>query len=199
MKSIIEIKKIAVKAGLLLLFSATIFSSCQDSFEYQPAVDDDGRYQGTAWDYINTIGANPLDSMTLIKELVIKAGMQDYYSQTASKRTYVIPRNKAIRADLTAATGYKSYKNIPVAKLQEVLKYHIVNGIYNTQDPQFMETNAAVQYATEATNPIFFSHNSNFQTQINYGTSKVFTVYMSNIQPTNGVIHLTSDVIYYKP
>lgn len=46
---------------------------------------------------------------------------------------------------------------------------------------------------------MLFSHNSNFQVLINEGTQQTITVYISNIRPNNGVIHITTKIAEYKP
>lgn len=189
MKQLFKIQYILI---LLLILSQ---SSCEDSFDYNHVSGDDGQYDGTAWDYINN--AAPVDSLTLMKEAISLTGLQNIYSGS-EQRTFVVPRNKAFRAYLKA-NNYASLAAIPVDNLRNTLKYHIAKGVYCTQDPQFMAKDTPIQYDTEALYPIFFSHNTNFQTQINFGSKKVYTVYISNIQPTNGVIHITSDVIGYIP
>lgn len=171
-------------------------SCATESFTYEQAINDDGHYGGTAWDYISK--APTSDSLALIKDAIILAGMQNDYS-TTEKRTFLVPKNKAFRAYMKAG-GYASFSAMPLFKLQSLLKYHIAKGIYNTQDVQFLTNNKPIRYETEeGINPLFFSHNSSFQTLINEGTKKTYTVYTSNIQPTNGIINITTDVIVYIP
>lgn len=184
-------------AGTILLALVLSLNSCiQESFDYEPSTTSEtGKYNGTALDFVNN--AKAVDSLSLMKEAIALTGLQTLYSQ-AGPRTFIMPRNPAFRAYMKT-NKYASLTAIPLATLTDVLKYHIVKATYYTQDPQFIKNDNPIQYQTETTTPIFLSHNSNFQVMVNYGTKKSFVIYVSNIRPTNGIIHVSSDVVYYLP
>ncbi len=186
-----------IRGFVILSAAALILVSCiQDSFDYQSSTTSEtGKFNGTALDFINS--AKPYDSLSLVKEAITLTGLQSLYSQ-AGPRTFILPRNPGFRAYMTT-NKYASLSAIPVATLTELLKYHIVKAYYFTHDPEFIASNIPILYQTEGSNPIYLSHNGNFQVVINQGTKKSFVVYVSNIRPTNGVIHVSSDVVTYQP
>lgn len=196
MKKTDIIHNIRVKAVVLVIAALTLFSCIQNNFEYEPSTTSEtGKFNGTAMDFINS--TRPLDSLSLIKEAITLTGLQALYNQ-AGPRTFVLPRNPGFRAWLKT-NQFATLSAVPVATLSEVLKYHIVKTYYYTQDPQFINSNVPIQYQTEGTNPLFFSHDGNFQVVVNQGTKKSFTIFVSNIRPTNGIIHVSQDVVYYVP
>ena len=186
-----------IRGFVILSAAALILVSCiQDSFDYESSTTSEtGKFNGTALDFINS--AKPYDSLSLVKEAITLTGLQSLYSQ-AGPRTFILPRNPGFRAYMTT-NKYTSLSAIPLATLTELLKYHIVKAYYFTHDPQFIKSDTPIMYQTEGTNPLYFSHNGNFQVVINQGTKKSFVVYVSNIRPTNGVIHVSSDVVFYLP
>lgn len=86
--------------------------------------------------------------------------------------------------------------SIPVPGLQSVLKYHIVNAKVNFSDPALLTSNNPVPYPTESGEIMYLSHNTNYQGLINQGTKKSWTIITSNLEPTNGIIHVTADVVF---
>ncbi|MFA6335530.1 MAG: fasciclin domain-containing protein [Bacteroidales bacterium] len=196
MKKINIIHKMRGNFIIVVIVALSLGSCIQESFDYESSTTSEtGEFKGTALDFVNT--AKAVDSLSLMKEAITLTGLQSLYSQTGP-RTFIIPRNPGIRAYLKT-NGYASLAAMPVATLTAVLKYHIVKTSYYTQDVQFMDSDKPIMYETEGTNPLYFSHNSNFQVVVNQGTKKSFTIYVSNIRPTNGVIHISSDVVYYLP
>ncbi|MFA5848815.1 MAG: fasciclin domain-containing protein [Bacteroidales bacterium] len=184
------------KSIVFVIIALSLGSCIQSNFDYESSTTSEtGKFKGTALEFINT--AKAIDSLSLMKEAITLTGLQTLYSQTGP-RTFIIPRNPGIRAYLKT-NGFASLAAMPVATLTEVLKYHIVKASYYTQDVQFMESNKPIMYQTEGTNPLYFSHNTGFQVVVNQGTKKSFTIYVSNIRPTNGIIHIASDVVYYLP
>jgi len=196
MKKTDIIHNIRVKAVVFVIAALSLVSCIQESFDYESSTTSEtGKFAGTAMDFINS--TRPLDSLSLIKEAISLTGLQSLYSQ-AGPRTFILPRNPGFRAWLTT-NKYASLSVVPVGILTDVLKYHIVKTYYYTQDPQFIKNDVPIMYQTEGASPLFFSHNSNFQVVVNHGTKKSFVIYVSNIRPTNGVIHVSSDVVYYLP
>ena len=171
---------------LMMLFLAQC--EIQDSFEYEYN-NPGGKLGITAWEFIQQT-----DSLSLMEEAVIKAGMQNYYAGT-TEHTFIVPRNSAFRAYMKT-NAYTSISAIPAATLQNVLKYHIVKAKVNFADPALLESNNPIAYETENGQIMYLSHNTSYQGIINYGTKKSWTIITSNLEPTNGVIHVTADVVY---
>lgn len=196
MKKINIIHKMRGNLIVMAIVALSLGSCIQGSFDYESSTTSEtGKFKGTALDFVNT--AKAVDSLSLIKEAITITGLQNLFSQTGP-RTFIIPRNVGIRAYLKT-NGYASLAAMPLATLTEVVKYHIVKATYYTQDVQFMANDKPIQYQTEGINPLFLSHNSGFQVLVNQGTKKSFTIWVSNIRPTNGIIHISSDVVYYLP
>ncbi len=185
-----------VNAIVFVIIALTLGSCIQKSFDYEPSTTSEtGKFNGTALDFINA--AKISDSLSLMKEAITLTGLQNLYSQTGP-RTFIMPKNVGFRTYLKT-NKYASLASVPVATLTAVLNYHIVKASYYTADPQFIKSDSPIMYQTEAANPLYFSHDSNFRVVVNQGTKKSFTIYVSNIRPTNGVIHISSDVVYYLP
>jgi uncharacterized surface protein with fasciclin (FAS1) repeats len=92
--------------------------------------------------------------------------------------------------------SYANIAAIPVGTLESVLKYHIVNAKVIFSDPDLLMSNNPISYPTESGSIMYLSHNTNYQGLINQGTKKNWTIITSNIEPTNGVIHVTADIVY---
>jgi uncharacterized surface protein with fasciclin (FAS1) repeats len=134
------------------------------------------------------------DSTSLMEEAITRTGLQNLYSGTEI-RTYIIPRNSAFRAYLKT-NKYASVSAIPVATLENVLKYHVVKAKVIFSDPDLLLSDNPKAYITENGQVMYLSHNTSFQGIINQGTKKSWTIITSNIEPTNGVIHVTADVVF---
>ncbi len=162
----------------------------QPDFEYESS-NQGGELGMTAWEYIQQS-----DSLSLMEEAVNAAGLSGLYSSSEAK-TFIIPRNSAFR-DYFKTNSISGVSEIPVADLQDMLKYHIVKAAVNFQNVELFDvTNDSPNaYDTENGEIMYLSHNSNYQVVINYGTNKSWTVITSNLEPTNGVIHITKDVVY---
>jgi len=196
MKKINIIHKMRGNLIVMAIVALSLGSCIQESFDYESSTTSEtGKFKGTALEFLNSV--KPIDSLSLIKEAITITGLQNLYSQTGP-RTFIMPRNPGIRTYLKTK-GFASLAAMPVATLTEVLKYHIVKATYYTQDIQFLDSDKPILYQTEGTSPIYLSHNSGFQVLVNQGTKKSFTIYVSNIRPTNGIIHISSDVVYYLP
>lgn len=166
------------------------FPSCeiQPDYEYQYS-NPGGKLNVTAWNFIQAT-----DSLSLMEEAITLTGLQNYYSGTTAY-TYIVPRNSAFRAYLKT-NKYVSVSAIPVSTLQNVLKYHIVQAKVIFSDPELLLSNNPIAYPTVAGQVMYLSHNTSYQGIINFGTKKSWTIITSNLEPTNGVIHVTSDVVY---
>jgi len=192
MKKIKSINKSMQLLRMLLapVALATLLISCeiQPDYEYEYG-NPGGKVNMTTWDYIQSS-----DSLSLMEQAIIATGLQSLYSGT-TERTFIAPRNSAFRAYMKT-NSYANIQAIPVATLESVLKYHIVNARVIFTDPALLPSNNPIAYTTESGSVMYLSHNTSYQGVINQGTKKSWTVITSNIEPTNGVIHVTADVVY---
>lgn len=178
------------KVLLLPLTLAVMFASCeiQEDYEYVYG-NPGGKVNMTAWEFIQTT-----DSLSLLEEAITATGLQSLYSGT-TVRTFIAPRNSAFRAFMKT-NSYANISAIPVAALETVLKYHVVNAKVIFTDPELLQSDKPISYPTESGAVMFLSHNTSYQGLINQGTKKSWTIITSNIEPTNGVIHVTADIVY---
>jgi len=169
---------------------AALLVSCeiQPDYEYEYG-NPGGNVNMTAWEFIQST-----DSLSLMEEAITATGLQNLYSGT-TERTFIVPRNSAFRAYMKT-NSYPNIAAIPVGTLESVLKYHIVNARVIFTDPELLPSNNPISYPTESGSVMYLSHNTSYQGVINQGTKKSWTMITSNIEPTNGVIHITADVVY---
>jgi len=183
------------KTGLLkMLFVPLIVSAMLASCEIQPDYEYEygnpgGRLNMTALEFIQST-----DSLSLMEEAIVATGLQSLYSGT-TVRTFIVPRNSAFRAYMKT-NGFANIAAIPVDALEAVLKYHIVNEKVIFTDPALLQSNNPIAYPTESGSVMYLSHNTSYQGVINQGTKKSWTIITSNLEPTNGVIHVTGDVVF---
>lgn len=171
-------------------FLAVLFAGCeiQENYDYE-YFNPGGKLSVKAWQFIQQT-----DSLSLMEQAITAAGMENYYSGT-TEYTFIVPRNSAFRTYLKS-NKYAGIAAIPTATLQNVLKYHLVKDRVIFTDPELLTSNNPVAYPTENGQVMYLSHNTNYQGLINQGTKKSWTIITSNIEPTNGVIHVTADVVY---
>lgn len=179
---------------LKMLFTPLIVSAMLASCEIQPDYEYEygnpgGKLNMTALEFIQSA-----DSLSLMEEAIVATGLQNLYSGT-SVRTYIVPRNSAFRAYMKT-NGFANIAAIPVDALETVLKYHIVNSKVIFTDPALLQSNNPIAYPTESGSVMYLSHNTSYQGVINQGTKKSWTIITSNLEPTNGVIHITADIVY---
>lgn len=169
---------------------AALLVSCeiQPDYEYEYG-NPGGKVNMTAWEFIQAT-----DSLSLMEQAIVATGLQSLYSET-TVRTFIVPRNSAFRAYMKT-NSYPNISAIPVGTLETVLKYHIVKARVIFTDPELLPSNNPIAYPTESGSVMYLSHNTSYQGVINQGTKKSWTMITSNIEPTNGVIHVTADVVY---
>lgn len=190
MRNIKRFNAIKLLSGVFVLASTLLIIGCeiQEDFTYQ--------YDGStadlemnAWQFIQQ-----QDSLSLMEEAVSMVGIEELFA-TSETKTFILPQNVGFRKYL-ANNGYTSLQDVPLDILEDDLKYHIVDAEVNFQDPDLMEANNPIGYNTSNGEIMYLSHNSNFQGLINEGTQKQWSIITSNLEPTNGVIHITQDVVY---
>ncbi|MDM8161494.1 fasciclin domain-containing protein [Labilibaculum sp. K2S] len=179
-----------IKIMMLASFFVLALTQCeiQPDFTYEYN-NPGGKLEIDAWQFIQET-----DDLSLMEDAITLAGLSDLYSGSDQK-TFIVPRNSAWESYLST-NSYASIADIPVAILQNTLKYHIVKARVIFSDPDLLLKNNPIAYDTENDQVMYLSHNSNFIGIINEGTSKSWTIVTSNLEPTNGVIHVTKDVVY---
>lgn len=193
-------KYILNKSGKIikLLFFASLliglFTQCeiQDNFEYEHSPTNP-KIGMNCWEFIQ----DRSDIMSLMQQAVTRAQMESYYSDNKNY-TYILPRNNGWEKYLTA-NEYTSVSDIPVDELQNVLKYHIVKAEVNFSDVALLESNNPIAYDTESGEVMYLSHSTTYRGLINQGTEKSWTIITSNLEATNGTLHVADDVVYLTP
>ena len=170
---------------------ALLVTACekQPNYSYQH-VKTDGKLGVSAWAFIQQN-----DSLSMIREAITTAGLSSFY-EGSDPYTFIIPTNAAFRAYLKA-NNYASLASVPAPILRNTLLYHIVDEKVLFSDTALSRSNNPIAYLTENGQQMYLSHNANYQGLVNEGTSKNWTISQSNLQPTNGVIHIVPDVVYY--
>lgn len=184
--------KVHIRLAMMTILLISVFTRCeiQDNFEYQPSPTNPNLNM-TAWEFIQERS----DIMSTMAEAITRAAMQDYYSQEKGY-TYILPRNNAWKKYLTA-NKYASVQEIPVEQLQSALKYHLVKGKVNFSNPdEFKNPNEPIAYQTESGSVMYLSRSTNYQGLINQGTKKQWTIITSNLEATNGTLHVVDDVVF---
>lgn len=190
MKTLKYISSKTILRMVIISFSVILMlpgCEIQESFDYVEG-NSTGVLDVNAWEFIQSI-----DSLSLLEEAIGRAAMETYYSGT-DVRTFIAPRNSAFRAYMKT-NSYHAISEIPVATLEGILKYHIVKAKVLFSDPT-LASNNPIAYDTESGSVMYLSRNSSYQGIINGGTKKSWTIITSNLEPTNGALHVTADIVY---
>lgn len=187
----IQIIKIYRFLLLLSVASLGVLVSCeiQENFEYTPSADNT-KLNKSALEFISTT-----DSLSLFKDAIEVADLGSIYQQ-ADPLTFIVPNNQALRAYLKE-NNYSSVSDIPLPILRNIIKYHIVEGVVNFNDPTLFASNKPISYVTKNGQQMFLSHTSTFVGLINEGTKIQWQIRTSNLVPTNGVVHVVNNIVYY--
>lgn len=181
-------KRIRFSSIFIVLMLSLTQCEIQENYEYQYG-NPGGKLNQTAWEFIQQT-----DILSTMEEAVGIAGMEDYYSGSTAY-TFIIPRNSAF-ANYLKANKYTALSDIPVETLRDILKYHLVKERVIFSDPALIMSDNPIAYETVSGQKMYLSHNGNYQGLINQGTKKSWTIITSNLEPTNGVIHITSEIVY---
>lgn len=173
----------------LLLLGVLIGCEVQEDFKYTKSIPEDIS-DLTAWEYIQDH-----DSLSLYEEAINLTGLENYYQEDAS-RTFIAPNNSAFK-DYMSENQYASLEEIPLPILSNSIKYSIVNGRVSFNDPNLFEANNPISYETQNGQIMYLSHDSNFLGLVNEGTSNQWTITTSNLEVQNGVVHVTSSIVYF--
>lgn len=182
----------AIKQVLALSAICTfLLLSCEKQPNYKYTPDNPGgKLSITALAFIEQT-----DSLSLMEEAVKSTGLADYYSGT-DIHTFILPTNAAFREYLVE-NHYSSIASVPVPILRNTLLYHIVKEKVLFSDTALSRSDKPIAYETENGQGMYLSHNSSYQGQINEGTNKSWTISVSNLEPSNGVIHIVPSVVYF--
>lgn len=172
-----------------LVFGGLVSCEIQEDFEYTKS-NPENISNMTAWEYIQDH-----NSLSLYEEAISLTGLEAFFQQNDAK-TFVAPNNDAFETYMSE-NGYGTLEEVPRPILRNSIKYSIANGRVSFNDPDLMEANKPIAYQTANGQMMFLSHNSNFQGIVNEGTSKQWTITTSNLEVSNGVIHVVSDIVYF--
>lgn len=205
MKKFLSHIKYYAMAGLALVFSGCELAGLElqqnEKYEYSVL---DPKINMTAWEYMNQPRTDTLFNMML--RGIKYAGLEEEYKKP--NRTFLLLTHLAIYRKNTNGTvnaasyfGFKKVDNktatkwqdYPVEDVRKFLLYHIVDGAYS-YDNLLPDNTEAVTLLNEADNKIRLRVVNDRYSQIRIneftGTKRFVTVRTSNIQPTNGVIHV---------
>lgn len=123
-----------MKNKLLVLIAAVMaFTACdklplQRSYEYDPQPLDP--HQGvTCWQYIES---DPWKNLSIMKSAIEKCGLQDYYSQTGTKYTFILLDDTAFISYVFKDFEIGDISEADKDRLTNLLLFHIVKGEYDS-------------------------------------------------------------------
>ena len=191
----------------LSLFAALVAVGCGD-MKLQTDADFDAsvldpHIDMTAWEYFETRSDIFSKFMTAIE----LADMKEYYTQTAHPYTFLALTNTAVDGFVSGA-GFSSVEEVPAESLQNLIRYHIVDGVYSSYgdlpvEPIFVLTLLRREeglmtmltrknpWMADAGKIVVNNTGSN-------GSSPMRLAVSSNIMPLNGVVHVFESHCYYK-
>lgn len=177
--------------GFLMVAWVTILVSCQKQPNYKYEYDNPGgKLEVTAMNFIQST-----DSLSILSEAINIAGLQDFY-QGSDEHTFIAPTNSAFRTYLSV-NKYATIADVPIPILRNILLYHIVKDKALFSNNTFNQRDNPIGFETENGQSMFLSRNNNYQGIINQGTNKSWTIIISNLEPTNGALHIVTDLVYY--
>lgn len=200
---------------LVFCVAAFLLSGCEIAgLQYQDNADYnyhvlDPQTGLSAWEYINKPREDTLFKLML--EGIAYAGLEEEYSKP--DRTFLILQNEAIlrfnpngSVNADCYFGYnllangdtaRAWTDYPVEEVREILRYHIFEGVY-TFGQNLGPENAEVQTLLEGETAFIRAGNErNSPVRINDFpfSLRPTTAESSNIQTTNGVIHVINGFI----
>lgn len=176
----------------------------QRNYDYEASVDDP-HVNMTAWEYI----LDHDDTFSEFISAVEYAGLQDYYTQTESKYTYLILNNTAMQSYRDDNfTGVASITDCDKEAVRDMLLYHIVDGEYSSYGQLPVEAIFVLTMLSGEQGLMTMAVQKNpWQASVgtvlvnetgSNGNSPQRAAKTSNIMPTNGVIHIFEKYCYYK-
>jgi len=200
--------------SLIVMLTFGLFSVSCDKLELQKDYDYKGEpvdphVNMTAWEFMNS---RP-DVFSMLKQAVEYTGMEEYYTQTDAKLTYLFINNDGMKA-FAIRNGGLEVEHVPVEKVKKLLQYHIIEGEYHAYNKKLPVEPIYVKTMLEGEDGLMtIKVNKSSQSSVgspiangniivNMNTSNFQSVSISsvtsNILPTNGVIHVFPLFAYYK-
>jgi len=200
--------------SLIVLLTIGFFSVSCDKLDLQKDYDYNGEpldphVNMTAWEFMNS---RP-DVFSMMKQAVEYTGMEEYYTQTDSKLTYLFINNDGMKA-FAIRHGGLEVTHVPVEKVKKLLQYHIIEGEYHAYNKKLPVEPIYVKNMLEGEDGLMTikvnkssassvgSPIANGNIVINTSTSNFLSASISsvtsNILPTNGVIHVFAGFAYYR-
>lgn len=201
--------------NIFLLSLMTLMIGCldiQDSYDYEPS-NANPYLEMTTWEFI----VQRQDTFSILKSAIeyvdtAYPGFKNLYTQTDKKYTYLLLNDAGFTATggVFKNSGVTSVQAMNPEKLRDILLYHIVEGAYHSLNTEgslnFEPINVITLLKSQNAVMTMCISNANSRTDYsrlkinqNLGSSTVVTAATSNLMPTNGVIHVFSQQIIYKP
>lgn len=138
--------------------------------------------------------------MFLLYKAIEKAGYREAFEM--DDRTYIVLNDDALTAYLSSKR-FASLDAMPVTQVREMLDMYIVKGRYHALDlsttPVEVETLNPEKRMFLSLRPQASDVSDQYQVVVNNftGSGKVTNVVTSNLQPTNGIIHVVGSFPEY--
>lgn len=199
----------------LLLF---LMISCKD-FKLQTSASYDGKpidphINMNAWEFISS-----RSDFSVFKNLIDSAGMRSYYQQTDKKYTYLFVKNDKMNNYLSKYSD-KTITTMPMDKRILFIKYHIIDGEYSALKNEIptnyilvhsliegeggqitikMYKASSLYYVDYYTgNMVMVAGSVIVNPYSTNGTSYQQVAITSNLEATNGIIHVLEDYVFYQ-
>ncbi len=204
MKTIYKSKLKKLAASLLAI--CFVLSSCQLQSDHDYVSETiDPHVDMTAWEFINS---RP-DVFSRLVEVLEYTGLDRYYKQTEVEYTFLTLNNAGIKAYNDNVETGKKLEDWDKVALTKMLKYHIVEGNYNSYEFLPVEPIFVVNLlrGEEKGLMTMMVRKSPWQQNVgkivineegSNGTSPTRQSVTTNIMPTNGVIHVFENYCFYK-
>lgn len=197
------------------LICSLFFSSCelvgldlQKNYDYHASAPDPN-VNMTAWEYLNQ--ERPDSLFKLMLEGIKYAGLEEEYSK--SDRTFIFLTNSAIyqisTSGIELSTSYfvrnkvngesaKSWEGYPVEQVRDLFLYHILQGVHTYPDIKLENTDCKTLLDDKLVTIKMLTIGDSRLAFNNYtGTIRGVNARTSNLRPTNGVIHVIDQNLYY--
>ena len=175
----------------LVLVVTGLFTGCelQRNYEYVSS-NPTAELNMTAWEFIQQH-----DTLEMLQQVISWLGMESYFDGETNY-TFIAPTNNAIK-DYLSDNGYSTIEDVPVPILRNMVKYHLVNARVTFTDPDLSVSNNPLAYTTENGQIMYLSHDGNYIGWVNQDTEQSWSIITSNLEPTNGIMHVIAYVTYY--
>lgn len=196
--------------GVIMVTSCNGFGLQKDyKYESKPL---DPHIDMTTWEFINE--GYLKDSLTIFKEAIVYAGLEEMYQQTGNVYTYLLINNFGMNKFIVAK-GVTDIHHIEKEQVARMLQYHTIIGEYHAYnkklpvEPIYVKTkledmehqdwgmmtikvnkssqNSIGQYPNISNGNIVIN-----ETGSNFKAKRISSV-TSNIMPKNGFIHIFND------